>query len=211
MFHGWGDLMDDAQWIRVGLTAAADRGFVDGSLPPMVIVMPNGNDALYGGDEGPFPEMVANELVPLIDSRFFTWNETAKRAIGGLSRGGYWAFWIAFKHPEMFSRLGGHSPYLYEPNLATNKNPFNIVNTAPGIESLTIYMDHGGEGREINEVEPGVEEMVARLQGRGISPTSIANPTGDHVEAYWASHTAEYLAFYAELWPRDVTQYPDCP
>jgi enterochelin esterase-like enzyme len=210
MFHGLGDLMDDAQWIRIGLTAAADRGFADGSLPPMIIVMPNGNDALYGGDEGPFPEMVTNELVPLIDTRFCTWGEPAKRAIGGLSRGGYWAFWIAFKHPEMFARLGGHSPYLYQPTLATNKNAFNIVDTAVGIENLAIYMDHGGEGREINEVKPGVQEMIDSLGHRGITPTYVANTTGDHTEGYWAMHVAEYLTFYAELWPRDVTQYPAC-
>jgi enterochelin esterase-like enzyme len=176
----------------------------------MIIVMPNGNEALFMDDDGPFPEMVVEELIPTIDRRLCTWGDADHRGIGGLSRGGYWAFWIAFSHPELFNRVGGHSPYLYEPEFSSDKNVFNIVDTAPGLDNLAIYLDHGGENREIIEVQPGVEALVARLEDRGLSPLYVANSTGDHDEEYWSAHVSEYLAFYAGDWPRDATQFPSC-
>lgn len=210
MLHGLGEGMDDGQWFRMGLNTAADLGFGSGSLPPMIIVTPNGNDANYIWDTGPLPEMVVNELVPEVERAFCTWNEPAMRAIGGLSRGGYWAYWIAFSHPELFGRVGGHSPYFYTPGYASDKNPFNLVDAAPGIEGLSMYLDHGGENREILEVRPGVTEFVARLQVRDIRPEYVANPVGNHDETYWSAHTADYLEFYAAGWPHDILQYPSC-
>jgi len=209
MLHGLGEGMNDSQWDRMGLPEAADLGYVQSSLPPMIIVMPNGNDANYIWDAGPFPDMLVEELLPDVQAQFCTWNEASRRAIGGLSRGGYWALWIAFRNPDIFSRVGGHSPYLYDPEFSSDKNPFNLIDEVP-TSGLAIYLDHGGENREIQEVAPGVQQLLTRLRSRGIRPEYVANPVGDHVEAYWASHTADYLAFYAKEWPREITTYPDC-
>ncbi len=205
-----GQSYDDSQWDRLGMPEAADQGYITGSLPPMIIVMPNGNDALLMSDIGPFPEMVVEELIPTIDSRLCTWGEAAYRAIGGLSRGGYWAFWIAFSHPDLFGRVGGHSPYFYQPDYGSDKNIFNIVDIASDVENLAIYIDHGGENREVIEVKPGVEALMARLINRGVLPEYVPHETGDHEESYWSGHVSEYLTFYAANWPRNVLQYPSC-
>lgn len=213
MLHGWHPnnptVMDNNQWIRMGLTDAADLGFSSGALPRMIIVMPNGNDAGYDFDAGPFPEFLTNDLRTAIEADLCTWNEPAMRAIGGLSRGGFFAYWIAFRYPELFGRVGGHSPFFYDPRFPDEENPFNLVDTA-AIEGLAMYMDHGGFNRELNEVQPGVLEMLSHLRARGIEPEYVANPIGDHEESYWSSHTADYLAFYAEAWPRDIQQFPSC-
>lgn len=207
MLHGLGAGMDDSQWMRMGLTSAADLGFVRGSLPPMIIVMPNGNDANYDWDAGPFPEVMLQELVPTLESTLCTWNDPQYRAIGGLSRGGYWAFWIAFTHPEMFNRIGGHSAFFYDADYASDKNPNNLVDSAPGIERLALYLDHGAED---HVVDISVRNFVERLRARGMEPEYVVNPVGAHVEDYWAAHTADYLSFYASTWPRDVSLYPSC-
>ncbi len=212
MMHGLGWNMDDAQWDRMGIDEAADDGYAQGALPPMIIVMPNGNDADYSDSQGasPVPDMMVHELIPLVDSRYCTWAEPQARAIGGLSRGGFWAYWIAFNHPDMFSRVGGHSPYFYQPFYPTDKNPFNVVDTAEGIERLVMYMDHGGMGRDAIEVQPGVRSFIEHLKQRGIEPEYVVNPYGDHLEEYWAEHVAEYLTFYGADWPRNVEEYPSC-
>jgi enterochelin esterase-like enzyme len=212
MLHGLGAGMDDSQWDRMGLGEAASAGFVDGSLPPMIIVMPNGNDAAHDqhGPSAPYPELIVNELIPLIDSQYCTWADPTMRAIGGLSRGGFWAYWIALSHSELFSRVGGHSAYLYEPDFASDKNPNNIALSAEGIESLSMYFDRGGEGRELSEIRPGIEQFMALLAQRGITPIYVENATGDHVESYWSAHLSEYLTFYGENWPRDVGLLPSC-
>ena len=212
MLHGLGAGMDDSQWDRMGLDEAASAGFVDGSLPPMIIVMPNGNDAAHDqhGPSAPYPELIVNELIPLIDRQYCTWADPTMRAIGGLSRGGFWAYWVALSHPELFSRVGGHSAYLYEPDFPSDKNPNNIVLSAPGIESLAMYFDHGGAGRELSEIRPGIEQFMALLAQRGITPIYVENATGDHVESYWSAHINDYLAFYGANWPRDVSLLPSC-
>jgi len=207
MLHGLGYGMDDGQWVRLGLTEAADLGYTRGSLPPMIIVMPNGNDAFYADDAGPFPEMIVEELIPLVEASFCSWNDPSKRAIGGLSRGGFWAYWIAFRYPELFSRVGGHSGYFYDAYTPTDKNPNNLVDTAQGIEHLAMYLDHGAQDHDVDE---RVQDFAERLRRRGIEPDYVVNPVGQHVEDYWAAHTADYLAFYAADWPRDIATYPSC-
>jgi enterochelin esterase-like enzyme len=209
MLHGLvpgTDIMNDGQWDQLGLDEAADQGYAQGALPPVVIVMPNGNDADYAYDAGRFPEVVAQELVPVIESRYCVQTDSAHRALGGLSRGGYWAFWIAFANPELFDRVGGHSPFFYTAQYASDKNPDNLVDAAPRIERLTMYFDHGQE----DYVSPGVQDFVARLQRRGITPEYVINPTGSHTEDYWAAHVADYLLFYTADWPRSIEELPDC-
>lgn len=206
MLHGLGEGMDDGQWERIGLPHAADLGFARGSLPPMIIVMPNGIDAQHAYDPGPYPEVIVKELIPAIEQQFCTWNTSATRAIGGLSRGGYWAYGIAFTYPELFDRVGGHSAYFYEGDYSPF-NPYNMIDTASSIERLTMYLDHGLNDSIVDE---NMLSFVNLLRRRGIEPNYIINPVGNHSEEYWSAHTADYLTFYAAEWPRDVEQFPSC-
>ncbi len=210
MLHGLGEGMDDSQWDRMGLDEAAEEGIAQGGLAPLIIVMPNGNDADHAGYKGPspFPEVVVSELMPHVQRQFCTWNEREAWAIGGLSRGGFWAYYIAFSHPELFARVGGHSPYFYEPEFVGEKNPNNLVDTAPGIESLAMYMDHGPQ--DYDQVITTVLNFTRRLEARGIEPIHIVNGVGDHTEAYWSQHVSDYLNFYASAWPRSVEDLPSC-
>jgi enterochelin esterase-like enzyme len=206
MLHGWGAGMDDAQWDRMGLDEAADLGYARGALPPMIIVMPNGNDAQYDWDPGPLPDVILEELMPTLEAGFCTWNDSSRRAIGGLSRGGFWAYGIAYTHPEVFDRVGGHSPFFYDGDYPAI-NPYNLIETAEGIERLAMYLDLG-----VNDtvVDVNLHDFVRRLRQRGIEPEYVINPVGAHTEEYWAAHTADYLAFYAAEWPRSLAEYPSC-
>lgn len=210
MLHGLGPGMDDTQWDRMGLDEAAEQGIAQGGLAPLIIVMPDGNDADHAGYDGPspFPEVVVQELMPHVQRHFCTWNEPDAWAIGGLSRGGFWAYYIAFSHPELFARVGGHSPYFYEPEFAAEKNPSNLVDSAPGIERLAMYMDHGPD--DYDQVITTVLNFKQRLEARGIEPLHIVNGVGDHTEAYWSQHVSDYLNFYASGWPRSPDELPSC-
>ena len=209
ILHGLGTGMDDSQWDEMGLDEAADIGYAHGSLPPLLIVMPNGND-LHGYNpydyDNSYERLIIEELMPTVESRFCTWNEPEARAIGGLSRGGFWAFEIVFRHPGLFSRVGGHSPAFFEEGPAPAFNPYYLVDEAEVPEGTRIYLDHGAEDWTVTTVRYFAE----RLDRRGIDYTYVVNPIGDHTEAYWASHTADYLAFYTEGWPMDPAQLPSC-
>lgn len=213
LLHGFdpqSEKMNDDQWGRLGVGEVATAGFLAGQTPAMIIVMPNGNDAYYGDDtsDSPFPQIVVQEMIPWIDSHYCTWGDATGRAIGGLSRGGYWAIYIAFRFPQLFSRLGAHSPYLYAPYDWTSANPFNLVDSAVGIESLSMYFDHGTN--DYASVVANTGEFVRRIEQRGIAVQYVVSEGGGHVEAYWSAHVAEYLAFYSAAWPTDVGEYPLC-
>ncbi|MCC6905575.1 MAG: hypothetical protein IT326_06995 [Anaerolineae bacterium] len=206
MLHGLGAGMDDTQWHRMGLDVAATEGFVAGSLPPMIIVMPNGNDAQYDYDPGPFPRVIVEDLLPQIEASTCTWNTPTTRAIGGLSRGGYWAYAIAFLNPGLFGRAGAHSGFFYEGDYP-QANPYDMARTVTGIDGLVMYLDYGAND---NLVNTSVEAFAGRLRGRGLAPELVVNPSGTHNEEYWAAHTADYLEFYARDWPRDLAAFPRC-
>jgi len=208
MMHGLvpgSDIMNDSQWDDLGLDEQADAGYLAGIRAPMIIVMPNGNDVNHGNDDSPFVSLLVNELIPEVEGKYCTWNEPASRAIGGLSRGGFWALSTAFLNPQLFERVGGHSPFLYDGDYPVY-NPYNLADQVPGIERLTLYIDHGAQ----DYVQDGVQLFVEKLSRRGIVPTYIINPEGAHTEDYWAAHTADYLDFYAAGWPLDLNALPDC-
>jgi len=208
MLHGWVEnstAMNDDQWVRLGLTAAADNGISQGSLAPMIIAMPNGNDVDQGSDGSPYAQMIATELLPKINEQFCTLDDPAMRAIGGLSRGGFWAFSTAFQYPGLFSRIGGHSPFVYSGEFK-DLNPFDLLDTGRDIGAPKVYIDHGAQ----DFVRDNVRLFVKKLTARGVDVQYVINPQGAHVESYWAAHVADYLDFYAADWSLDVTSYPNC-
>ena len=83
----------------------------------------------------------------------------------------------------------------------------HLALTAPGIEDLRIYLDHGG----VNDwVHADVDQFSRQLTRRGIEHIYVANPLGSHNAAYWSSHTGDYLAFYTNGWPKDPAALPSC-
>jgi enterochelin esterase-like enzyme len=87
-----------------------------GLIKPVIIVMPDGlappyngsfytNSALYGN----FEDYVSQDLIAFTDSAFHTYGIKSKRAIMGASMGGYGALKIAFRYPELFTGVAGHS------------------------------------------------------------------------------------------------------
>lgn len=63
-----------------------------------------------------YAQMVAEEIVPAIDGKYRTLAEAKSRAFMGCDEGGYAAIYTAFKHPGVFSMLGGQSTHLLAGN-----------------------------------------------------------------------------------------------
>lgn len=219
MMHGLGQGMNYTQWDDMGLDEAAAEGYASGALPPFIIVMPDGAVFLpngtvvhgmnYFSPSNSYEYMILNELMPAIEAEYCTWEAPEGRAIGGLSRGGFWAYEIAFRHPELFSAVGGHSAYFYEsPEIPPANNPLNLATDAEGIEGLRLYFDHGSG--DYPEVQQAMGIITARLDERGLAPTYVVNAVGGHNEDYWAAHTGDYLSFYAAEWPNDINLLPPC-
>jgi enterochelin esterase-like enzyme len=208
LLHGTG--YTDSMWPDLGVVEMMDQGVTKGSLPPMVLVMPDGGTLAELNDQSDgtsWESVILQELIPTVEEGFCLWADRQGRAIGGISRGGFWAFSIALRHPEMFSVVGGHSPHFEPDNATPESNPLDLAGRV-SLEKypLRIYMDNGAN----DYVGPFVIQMSELLREGGIPHQYLINPTGDHTEEYWSSHIAEYLSFYGQTWPYDPDALPSC-
>jgi S-formylglutathione hydrolase FrmB len=80
----------------------------------MILVMPEGEFSYYmnakGSPAGRFEDYTFADLILDVESRFHAAGTRDKRAIIGISMGGFAAIKIAFTRPELFSFVGAFSP-----------------------------------------------------------------------------------------------------
>ncbi len=211
LLHGAGER--ETQWESLGVTMALEQGISLGALPPMILVMPYtgsiGNDNTFPPDPS-YETVVLDELIPAVERDFCTWNDRTHRAIGGISRGGFWAYSIALRHPDLFGIVGGHSAF-FPDDLREVPPAFNPLELALNSAllpdaNLRMYLDNGA-----NDIAGVNQELFSsRLSSRAIPHTYVVNPIGEHNDEYWSSHVSEYLAFYGRDWPRDTSTLPSC-
>lgn len=94
----------DRCWLDKGNASKLAEEYQKSSGVAMIIVMPNGLSSFYIGD---YEDYFEKELLPKIDSDF---KGNGKRAIAGLSMGGYGTLYHALKYPEKFLYAYAMSP-----------------------------------------------------------------------------------------------------
>lgn len=196
LMHGSND--DDGQWGRLGIAQALDAGIANGTLPPMIVVMPFGEWLANKNqfDTVSWENVFLNELMPLVEGQYRIDAHRETRAIGGISRGGFWAYEIAFRHPDLFSSVGGHSAFFAEGQAPADFDPLKMAKNASNLHTLRIELDRGKD----DYAAPGVDLMHQRLEERGITHIYTVYPEGQHNNAHWQMHVADYLAFYGSAW-----------
>ncbi len=192
-----GSNTDDHHWLELGLAETLDVQIASGAFPPMIVALPFGN---WIANENQFDavsweNVFLLEFLPEIEATYRVDARQATRAIGGISRGGFWAFSIAFRHPDLFSAVGGHSAFFARRHAPPEHNPLDLALNAEGIEALHIWLDRGGD----DFAGPNLDLMHERLNQRGLDHEYIVQP-GAHNDQYWSQHLLEYLTFYAEDW-----------
>lgn len=102
----------------------ADRLIADKEIKPMIIIMPDASTP-YGGSfyansslEGPWEDMMAQELIHYVDTTYLTLAEQygkESRAISGNSSGGYGAVRLAMDYPDLFNSVSAiDAPLAFE-------------------------------------------------------------------------------------------------
>jgi len=105
LLHGYTD--DNTAWLQFGeVNRYADKAIAEGTIPPMIIVMPDADSSFYinsyDGKEK-YEDFFTKEFIPAIEK---TWRIKAQkrfRGIAGLSMGGYGTLIYALKYPELFA------------------------------------------------------------------------------------------------------------
>ena len=210
LFHG--SSYNHTQWtVGAEIDQVLEEALLDGAedIAPMVLIMPNGGQSQELNNFEPgesWEDIVIGELIPAVESAFCVWNSSEGRAIGGISRGGFWAASIALRNPGLFTSFGGHSPSFYEDNAPSANNPLDLARAASPTIPLRIYLD-------IARADSGAEnvgQFSTSLFSRSVDHTYNVSPSGGHNNEYWSSQARSYLEFYSEPWPKDIAALPTC-
>jgi S-formylglutathione hydrolase FrmB len=105
LLHGYSD--NHTGWLQFGeVNRYADKAIADGTIPPMIIVMPNADSSWYinsyDGKEK-YEDFFIKEFMPHIEKAYRIKAEKKYRGIAGLSMGGYGTLIYTLKHPDLFA------------------------------------------------------------------------------------------------------------
>lgn len=111
LLHGYSD--NETGWVQYGeIDRIMNEGIANGTIPPMIIVMPDAKVTWYSNDYlgvVRYEDMFIQEFIPYIDATFPSRASKEFRAVAGLSMGGYGSLLYGLKHPELFTACAGLS------------------------------------------------------------------------------------------------------
>jgi S-formylglutathione hydrolase len=119
LLHGYTGRPED--WIKdayqgMSLQSEMDSLIAKGISAEMIVVVPNGRNAYLGSFymnsevTGNWEDYIVRDVVKYVDGRYRTLARSTSRGIAGHSMGGYGAFMIAMKHPDIFGATYALSP-----------------------------------------------------------------------------------------------------
>jgi len=119
LLHGFTD--DNTGWLQFGeINRYADKAIQDGDIPPMIIVMPNGDSSFYinsfDGKEK-YEDFFIREFMPAVEKTWRIKGEKRYRGIAGFSMGGYGALFYAIKYPNLFAAAAPLSAGIFDDNM----------------------------------------------------------------------------------------------
>jgi enterochelin esterase-like enzyme len=201
-----GNIHDDSIWDALGLDEAAEAAIHDGRLPPLLMVMPDNGWLANTTTSGPasYEGFVLNELIPYIEATYCAWPARDGRAVGGLSRGGYWSLMMAFRRPDLFRSVGAHSPALIDSHAGPAEDP-RATGATNDLGDLRIWVDIGQRDPYLFNAQPLHDALAAA----GVTHEWLVNE-GMHDEAYWRANLNAYLAWYSDGWRAAREALPEC-
>ncbi|MBV8086367.1 MAG: hypothetical protein JO247_16290 [Chloroflexi bacterium] len=194
----------NTEWYGYGVTGAANKLIASGEIPPLLIVMPQGDQSFWMDHaDGPaWGQYTAVDLVNEIDSHFRTIPAAPARAIGGLSMGGFGALELAMLYPQTFGTAGGHSSSFYTRDAAPffgdeaffdAHDPVHLLHDRATVaRGLRLWLDVGSEDPLWKAAN---ERLHQQLEADGV-PHEWHEWAGAHDGLYWNAHVDDYMRFY---------------
>lgn len=131
LLHGFTD--DHTGWLQFGeINRYADKAIAEGTIPPMIIVMPNADSSFYinsyDGKEK-YEDFFIKEFMPTIEKRYRIKAKKQYRGVAGLSMGGYGTLIYALKYPELFAAAAPFSAAVWDDETIVQSPPerWNVV------------------------------------------------------------------------------------
>ncbi|MBC8162841.1 MAG: hypothetical protein H7Z42_16655 [Roseiflexaceae bacterium] len=218
MLHGApGGYLD---WVHAaGADKTADALISVGRIPPMILVMPEGqtnplHDSEWANGTPPAAQAesyLVQEVVPYIDTHYRTIAVADDRAIGGLSTGGFAGVNMTLHHPDIFSiawSLSGNylAPQtILKQNLFTDpasvayNSPLQYIQQVKDPQRLHFYLAVGKTDTTDNtNVE--TQQMDQALTAAHV-PHLAQYFNGAHSWTFWGLHLVDALEYIAANMP----------
>lgn len=199
----------------------AEQLINEGRIDPMIIVCPgignsrgmnsasesrevlNSENRIY--HIGMYEDYLIKELITFIDNTYKTIGDRSGRFIGGVSAGGFAALHNAFRHQEMFSKVGAHMPAIElsleeedRPHFPSTElwdkyDPVHLAKNLAKESDLKVYLDAGN--KDEGEFYKGCAILQKILETKGINSQNHVFK-GYHNVEYIKSNIEKYLIFY---------------
>jgi putative tributyrin esterase len=214
----------ETDWIdRGGLVETLNGLSAEGKIGPMAVLTPSDGLAGIGSGylnwaQGPihrYEDYVMEDLLLEAEQRWSCGGRREKRAIAGLSMGGFAAFRLGLKFPHLFgsaSSLSGFFDAAELERLIGTRNYLLMFRSSQRRvrKNSPLHMDmpSGFTPRlcfDCGVSDPYIEQNRAfrqRLQELGITH-QYAEHEGGHSWEYWHKHLADHLLFHDDAFRRD--------
>ena len=194
-----------------------DEGIAAGALPPMIMVMPEGNggiwrDSQYVNTNGGFKaeQLVTHDVVNYIDTHYRTIAGRGARAIAGISEGGFGAMNLGLKHFNIFGTIVsisgyfsanpaevfvGNDPWGHNWALMKANSPMDYVSRLTGMHDANILIMDNTDDGPYTQAAVRFTHLLARSR---ISFTLVLTPAPNLLAAH-------YWPYWHNAFPRALT------
>jgi enterochelin esterase-like enzyme len=184
---------------NLGLQDKADQFITDKKIKPLIIVTIN---LEFNFKDETYENYIMKDLISYIDSHYSSISSKEGRYIGGFSAGGSVALTLGLGHPDIFSKVGGHSAsidldesvYTY-PTVEFKKthDPFLLASSGK-LSGTSVHLDCG----EQDDIYIADETLYKKLQEQHVT-VEFHHREGAHDTTYWTSQLEDYLMFYSRI------------
>ncbi|MDP4217908.1 MAG: alpha/beta hydrolase-fold protein [Bacteroidota bacterium] len=207
--HGAGE--DETGWSTQGrMNFILDNLISGGKAVPMIVVMDRGyatdpsrpvstapatGPGPRGMSANVFPDVLVNEVIPMIDKDFRTLPDRDHRAMAGLSMGGFQTFQTTMTHLDKFSYVGGFSGASFLQPGTDIRQMFDGVwadSAAFNRKVKVLYLSIGTA--EPERMYTGVKNFHLALEGAGIRHIYFESPRTSHEWQTWRRSLRQFAS-----------------
>lgn len=215
LLHGYPG--SDMDWlINTNLQSVLDGMIAKHTLPPLLVVFPDGNgpvvrDSQYinGAAVKQNMEQYLLDVVKFVDTHYHTNPDRRYRALGGISSGAYAAINVGLHYNNLFAFMISHSGYFIDREPAFSRlmgnnlvaqqqnNPLAYIARMPVNPKTFIYMDVGGADFRWRVAQN--QQMDQALTKRHI-PHEFHVTAGWHNWNVWRNNIQKSLPKLGQFW-----------
>ncbi|MBN1352442.1 hypothetical protein JXJ21_23795 [candidate division KSB1 bacterium] len=187
-------------WIRPEITQICDKEIRSWRVNEFIGISPQGkrggmwmnwNDTIHLTED-----IILKELLPHIDAIYPTYATANKRAIQGISNGGYGAFSYAIRHPELFCAAISYSgPLAAAHPLCPELSPIYLAQSLYPFPAVDLFFTAGDQD------ELGMDRQADLFQSVLVKrhiPATRMQFKGGHYHQEWLQHLPLGLKFISQ-------------